>query len=374
MRRLLLITTDAPPAPGGIARFFDGWLRWMPDTEWTVVTTTPGPAEHRGHRVRRVPPPRLGRRAGWLAERALVNGAGAALAARHRPDAVIIGTQTAVPAGLVAQRLLRRPAVFVGYGRELGADDRWTRLAASRLALTVTISASSAAVLRAAGARPQRLLVAPPGIEPLDGLPQQRSDGPPTVATVTRLDAPHKAIEDVAAAVRLARARIPDLRWTLIGSGEPYAAARDAVAAATAEGWASVHNSVSDEERDALLDAASVFALATRAERRDRVGEGFGIVFVEAAARGVPSVAPNCDGMRDSVADGHSGLLVAPADVPALADAIARIVLEPELAARLRSGALAHARAHAWPRVLDPVQRAIDRVIAGDPAPAAIDS
>jgi len=372
MRRLLLVTPDAPPASGGIQRLLDGWLRWMPDTQWDVVTTTPGPPSHAAHAVRRVRHPALPGRAGWVADRAVINGAGLAAARRLRPDAVVIGVQAAAPAGLLAQRLLGIPAVLMAYGRELGADNRWTQRAARGCALTVTISEASARVVRDAGAPPDRLLLAHPGIEPFADDPPPPPPGPPTVATVSRLDATHKGLEDVAAAVRAAREQVPDLRWALIGTGEPYPAAQAAIAAATAEGWATLHRAVPDEERDALLDRAAVFALASRAEASGRVGEGFGIVFLEAGARGVPSVAPDVDGMRDAIADGRSGLLTPPGDVSAMAAAIARIAKDAELRADLRTGAIAHARAHAWPRLLAPVAVALDRAIAGDPAPADV--
>ncbi len=370
MRRLLLVTPDAPPASGGIQRFLDGWLRWFPDAQWDVVTTTPGPDEHAGHAVRRVRQPSLPGRAGWVAQRVTINTAGLAAARRVRPDAVVIGVQAAAPAGLLAQRLLGIPAVFIGYGRELGADDAWTRRATRGAALSVVISRASADVLRAAGAPEGRLLLAPPGIEPFDADPPPPPPGPPTIATVSRLDAAHKGLEDVAAAVRAARAEVPELRWALIGTGEPYPAARAAIDTALAEGWGSLHRAVPDAKRDALLDSALAFALASRAEASGRVGEGFGIVFLEAAARGVPSVAPDIDGMRDAITDGRSGLLTAPGDIDAMAAAFVRLARDEALRAQLRADAIEHARAFAWPRVLAPVAAALDRAIAGDPAPA----
>ncbi|WP_320670751.1 glycosyltransferase family 4 protein [Patulibacter defluvii] len=374
MRRLLLVAPDAPPAPGGIARFLDGWLRWLPDSDWSVLSSTPGPPQHAGHPVRRLPRVPLPGPAGAAADRALISAAGLAAAAARRPDAVVIGVQSATIPGLLAQRLLGVPAVFLGYGRELGADDPWTRIAGRRAALTVTISGGSADVLRAAGVPERRLLIAPPGIEPLDRpAPAAPPDGPPTAITVTRLDAPHKALEDVAAAVRHARRRVPDLRWSIVGSGEPYPAARAAIDAAVEEGWATLHGRVDDDERDRLLEQATVFVLATKPLADGRVGEGFGIVFLEAGARGTPSVAPDADGMRDAIARDQGGLLVAPGDPAAMGDAIARIASDPALRSRLSTGARAHAEAHAWPTVLAPVAAALDRMIAGDRAPARAD-
>jgi glycosyltransferase involved in cell wall biosynthesis len=66
----------------------------------------------------------------------------------------------------------------------------------------------------------------------------------------------------------------------------------------------------------------------------------------EAAACGTPSVVTDIAGHRDAVADGHSGVLVpAPAD---LGPAIARVLLDDTMRARLQAGALDHAARFTW--------------------------
>ena len=64
----------------------------------------------------------------------------------------------------------------------------------------------------------------------------------------------------------------------------------------------------------------------------DGGGEGFGIVYLEAAAHGLPVVAGNVAGARDAVADGETGLLVDPTDPLAVADAATSLLLDPETA------------------------------------------
>jgi glycosyltransferase involved in cell wall biosynthesis len=67
--------------------------------------------------------------------------------------------------------------------------------------------------------------------------------------------------------------------------------------------------------------------------------EGIPRVIMEAAALGVPAVASDVKGNREAVADGRSGLLVPLGDVPALADAVAGVLADPERARRLGDGA-----------------------------------
>jgi len=79
---------------------------------------------------------------------------------------------------------------------------------------------------------------------------------------------------------------------------------------------------VPDRELPDLYRAADAFAMPS-------TGEGFGIVFLEAAACGVPVVAGNGDGARDALRDGRVGRLVDPRDPAAVAAAIAAALAAP---------------------------------------------
>jgi len=83
--------------------------------------------------------------------------------------------------------------------------------------------------------------------------------------------------------------------------------------------------------------AMDVFALPSR-------DEGFGLVFLEAMAMGVPVVGTRVIGSEDAVDDGATGLLVPYADAPALAHAIRRLLEDSELARRLRNTAAERVR------------------------------
>jgi phosphatidylinositol alpha-1,6-mannosyltransferase len=71
--------------------------------------------------------------------------------------------------------------------------------------------------------------------------------------------------------------------------------------------------------------------------------EGFGIVFLEAAASGVPAVAGRSGGAWEAVEDGETGFVVDPLDAGAVAGALERLLTDPEL--RRRMGTAARARA-----------------------------
>jgi glycosyltransferase involved in cell wall biosynthesis len=72
--------------------------------------------------------------------------------------------------------------------------------------------------------------------------------------------------------------------------------------------------------------------------------EGFGIVFLEAALGGAPSVATRVGGIPDAVLDGETGLLVAPGDFEAMAAAIRRLIGDGALREQLATAAADRAR------------------------------
>jgi phosphatidylinositol alpha-1,6-mannosyltransferase len=118
---------------------------------------------------------------------------------------------------------------------------------------------------------------------------------------------------------------------------------------------------VSDADLPALYASADVFAMCCRDRWNGLEAEGFGIVFLEAAACGVPAVAGRSGGAHEAVADDETGFVVDPRDVASVREAIARLVDDD--ARRLRMGAAARRRAldeFAYDRLvtrLEPVAR-----------------
>ena len=100
---------------------------------------------------------------------------------------------------------------------------------------------------------------------------------------------------------------------------------------------------VSEEDRAALLGAADVFVMACRNRWLGLEQEGFGIVFLEAAAAGVPQVAGDSGGASEAVLDGETGFLVAdPGDPGPVAEALRSLLADPNR--RRRMGRAARSR------------------------------
>ncbi|MDQ1521533.1 MAG: phosphatidyl-myo-inositol dimannoside synthase, partial [Actinomycetota bacterium] len=101
---------------------------------------------------------------------------------------------------------------------------------------------------------------------------------------------------------------------------------------------------VPDADLAPLYAATDVFVMLCRADRWGGLeAEGFGVVFLEAAGCGVPSIAGRGGGSHEAVADGETGFVVEPRDVPAVRDALARLLVDTDL--RVHMGAAARQRA-----------------------------
>lgn len=113
---------------------------------------------------------------------------------------------------------------------------------------------------------------------------------------------------------------------------------------------------VSEDEKWDAVDAADVVALPSSTE-------SFGIVFLEAWARGKPVIGANAGAVRDVVQDGVDGFLVEFGDIGALADALRRVLDSPALAAQMgRRGKEKVQRQFTWDLQYDHLEKIVDEL------------
>ncbi len=203
----------------------------------------------------------------------------------------------------------------------------------------VTLSSSSRdEIVSMLGLPRERVSVTAPGIE-ARFVPGPGRDARPLVVAVGRL-VPVKRFDLLFRALVEARRQVPDLRAVVIGEGYERPALeslRDRLGAAD---WIELPGRVDDDELVSWYQRAWLVAGAS-------LREGWGMTLTEAAACGTPAVATDIAGHRDAVVDGQTGLLV-PDSVPAMAGALARVLLDPELRDRLGRGARERARWFTW--------------------------
>jgi phosphatidyl-myo-inositol dimannoside synthase len=171
----------------------------------------------------------------------------------------------------------------------------------------------------------------------------------PTLLTVARLEHRYKGHDVLLEALGAIRARVPDVEWVVIGEGTLRPELEELARSRGLADCVRFLGAVSDGERNAWLRRADVVAMPSRLPGAGLAGEGFGIVYLEAAAYGKPVVAGNVGGALDAVGDGETGLLVDPTDAGAVAEAVATLLLDPELARRLGAAGAERAKGYAWP-------------------------
>ncbi len=358
MKRHLLVTNDFPPKVGGIQNYlWDLWSRLDP-ASFVVLTASSDAAAAsfdaaqaaRGVRIERVP--------GSIlffptpqAQRAIEECVRA-----HGIDLVLL--DPALPLGLLGPRLALPYGVIL-HGAEVTVPGR---LPAARAALgrvlrgaSVVLSAGgypAAEARRAAPGLAAPVIEIPPGVDtgavtPLKA-PERRAArtrlglpaAGPLLVSVSRL-VPRKGMDVlIEAADRLAPS-YPDLVVAIGGDGRERPRLERLVTESPVD--VRVLGRVSDEDRAALLGAGDVFVMACRNRWLGLEQEGFGIVFLEAAAAGVPQVAGHSGGASEAVLHGVTGLVVDdPADPGAVAEAIRTLLADP--ARRRRMGRAARSR------------------------------
>jgi phosphatidyl-myo-inositol dimannoside synthase len=351
----LLVTNDFPPKLGGIQSYLWELWRRLPPASFTVLTTPYAGAEafdaEQAYRVVRsrepvlLPQPLLARKIDALAE---------------ATGAELIVLDPALPVGLLGPHLAR-PYGVVLHGAEVTVPGRLpgTRQLLRRVLrgaeLVIAAGRYPAAEGERAAGRELPVVHVPPGVDPtrfqpLDhaargaararlGLP---GDGY-LVVSLSRL-VPRKGMDTlIRAAAELAPSR-PDLTVAIGGTGRD----RDRLAKLVAETGAPVVlcGRVADDDLPDFYGCADVFAMLCRKRWRGLEQEGFGIVFLEAAAAGVPAVAGESGGAAEAVADGETGLVVeAPDSVAATAAALAQLLDDDE--GRRGMGEAARRRAEA---------------------------
>jgi phosphatidylinositol alpha-1,6-mannosyltransferase len=357
--RLLLITPDYPPAHGGIQTTAHRVATGVTAMDTRVVALACPGAEafdrgaSRGETVavRRAPSdPRL-----RGARNVALNAVAMMDALRFRPDVTLSLHLVASPAAAAIRRALGARTVQYFHAKEIPAKARLAAFAAAHADVVVAVSAYTEGLIRATGAPVAEMRRVSPGVDlPADPrpLPAER----PTFVTVARLEDRYKGHDVLMRALALIRKRVPDVQWAVIGDGPLRAKLEELARAQGVADSVSFLGALSDAERDTWLRRADLLAMPSRLPGAGLAGEGFGIVYMEAAAYGKPVVAGNVGGAVDAVLDGQTGLLVDPADPRAVSDAIATLLLDSDLAQRLGRAGAQRAQQLAWPLVVGRLQ------------------
>jgi phosphatidylinositol alpha-1,6-mannosyltransferase len=349
----LLVTNDFPPKVGGIQSYLHELWRRLPPEDTTVLTTPyAGAADfdaEQPFRVERV--------------REQVMLPTGSLAARidalaREVDAGVIFLDPALPLGRLGRRLGAAPHIVIAHGAEITVPGR---LPGSHGMLGRVLRGADAVV--AAGEYPAREcthaagralqgIVVPPGVD-VDRFRPVADDAEraatrtalgldpdrPLVVGVSRL-VPRKGFDVLIEAVA---GLDPSVVLAIAGAGRDAERLRKVAERheLLRSGRVRFLGRIPFDELVALYRVGDVFAAPCRDRWGGLEAEGFGIVFLEAAASGVPAIAGRSGGSHEAVRDGETGYVVEPRDAVMLRDRIASLLADD--AGRRAMGAAARA-------------------------------
>jgi len=179
-----------------------------------------------------------------------------------------------------------------------------------------------------------------------DLLARYRLDGAFVFVSVCRL-LEKKGVDNALRAFATIAHRLPGARFLVVGAG-PFRGALEAIV--EEHGMTervAFAGEVADEDLADHYCLGDVFVMPNHALPNGDT-EGFGLVFLEANACGIPVLAGRDGGSTDAVQDGVNGLVVDGASVPQIAAAMLRLAEDPGLRTRLREGADSAAAAATW--------------------------
>ena len=349
----LLVTNDFPPKLGGIQSYLYELWRRLPPADTTVLTTPYRGAQQwdaeQSFRIERTREPVL------VPTRSLVRRIDTLA---REVDASVIFVDPMLPLGLLARYVRAAPHVIVTHGAEITVPGRLpgSRLLARRVlrgAAGIVAAGSYPAreAARAAGSSLPTLIV-PPGVDTDRFRPAASEDARratrerfgispdrPLVLGLSRL-VPRKGFDVLIDAIAAVDAPV---QLAIAGAGRDRRRLESRAAARGLGARVRFFGRVSDADLPSLYACADVFAMLCRDRWGGLEAEGFGIVFLEAAASGVASIAGRSGGAHEAVADGETGYVVEPRDVAAVRDALEALLHDDEL--RCRFGVAARARA-----------------------------
>ncbi|QFG24960.1 glycosyltransferase family 4 protein [Actinomadura sp. WMMB 499] len=331
MARRLIVTNDFPPRRGGIETFvFEVARRFPPDEVVVYTSAEPGGAEF----DRGLPFPVVRDRARTLLPTPRVARTARRLIRAHGCDLVWFGA--AAPLGLLAGRL-GVPSIATTHGHEVwwagvpGARGVLRRIGARADAVTYLTEYTRRRIAPALGvdARLERLV---PGVDPdvfhpdADGTAVRRRFGlgdRPVVLTVSRLVA-RKGQDRLIRALPRVREVVAGATLLIVGDGPREARLRRAAGEGVVFAGPVPH-----AELPPFYAAADAFAMPCRSRRLGLETEGLGIVFLEAAAAGLPVLAGDSGGAPETVRHGETGYVVDPASVEEIAGRLVDLLVCP---------------------------------------------
>lgn len=349
-KKLLLITPDFPPTEGGIARYLRALAEHFksrievlaePHSAWSTFDPTAVYPIYRAPLLSRFLWPR------WLGTVKYL------WSYRQRYDVILVSHILPIgSAAWLAKKFTGDPYVVFVHGMDIRlamSSSRKRKLATKVLKGAQLVVANSQALARelARDFGIHEVLVVYPCVSLMLSTPLKPSTSlmlstPFSLLTVSRLveRKGHTHVLNALAHLR-GTGELQDFIYHIVGEGPMESSLRSMVETLGLTSHVVFHGHVTDEARQKLYEQSHVFVMPVSQDTQDK--EGFGLVYIEAAVAGVPSIATRVDGVDEAVIDGQTGILLESQNEQLLANAILTLARDSSLREQLGEQAREHA-------------------------------
>lgn len=381
LRSLLISGSYFPPQIGGISTMMAEICLELGQHRVAVLTGVSKGSDETplgGVRVYRMDA-ELSPRSTTIATFRSITSLGLALV-RERPAVLQYATLEDAYLAYWTYRTLRIPHVMYAHGNEILAAGRssWSKPRAALLASSCVVANSryTEGLLRNLGLHAHQVRVVHPGCDlerfrPMQTSKEERmrlTGGRPLarlLLTVGNL-VERKGHDTVIRTLPLLAKRGQDVVYLIVGGGPNRAALKQLAVSLGVADRVVFLGRVTTSELPLLYSAADLFVMVSRERLEHCDVEGFGIVFIEAAACGTPSIGGRSGGVNDAVVDGVTGLLVDPLDTAEVARSIDVLLANRDLARRFGDAARERAVSQfSWSRFGQTVASILDEVVRG---------
>jgi len=233
-------------------------------------------------------------------------------------------------------------------------------LSTYKLTPVIAVSRSTKMNLLKLGLDPNAVTIVHGGLslKPVENIPKKEKD--PTIIYLGRIKR-SKGLSELIVALYYVRKNIQNVKLWVAGRG-------DSSYLTELMRFIDKLGLINNLEFFGYVDEKTKINLLSRAHLLvfPSVMEGWGLTVIEANACGTPVIAFNVPGLRDSIINGETGLLVPYGDVKALANAIIKVLSEDELRAKLSKNAIKWAEKFSWEKTAKEFEKILEKVFNND--------
>jgi len=316
--RILLLAGSYPPESGGIAQFMHSFVRSLTAKGIGVEVIGNPKLPQRGY-LRRTEICRelvLDRLHGGKFDRVVASSWSPYAVRLPEPfDVFCHGMDLLEPSGSLRYRMVMKRTLH--HAARILANSRYTAELAKKF-----------------GARAENVRILYPGVDCERFRPPVQRSTESIILSVGRLVA-RKGFDMIIRALPRLVKQIPNVSYWCVGHGPDRDRLQQLALDLKVSERIRWFGEVDESEKARLYQSAALFAMPNRITESDRSVEGFGIVFLEAGACGLPVIGGNSGGTADAIVDGETGYLVDPIDIDALTQRLLTLLNNADMRQRL---------------------------------------